>query len=363
MNRRFAAYAVARATLARRAARRFLCAGAADARARAGTLVADSGVRPASPADLRSGGRPSGLQAGREGRVGAAFAAALLGVLLANRVEAQAPPVCGNAVVEAPETCDDGNIIPGDGCSPLCQTENRAPDCAAATPSAADLWPPNHKLTDVFVLGVTDPDGDPVAVAITAITQDEPLDDAGDGAFCPDGIGVGTDRASLRVERSGQGDGRVYHVSFAAADGRGGTCTGTVVVCVRHDRRPGGTCGDQGPLVDSTTGAAACTDGTCEPEDCTPGPDDLAPPECRNDTIPPGVEVRVDRARNLLERVARAGVQRKGRRAGLAAARQLRRAAASAHRAREREALSEACAEALAERLGDAGACAACTAE
>ena len=363
MKRHFPAHAVARATPARRAAARFLCAGAADARARAGTLVADSGVRPASPPELRSGERPSGQQAGREWVVGAAIAASLLGALLAGRVEAQAPPVCGNSVVEAPETCDDGNIVPGDGCSPFCQTENRAPDCAAAVPSAADLWPPNHKLTDVFVLGVTDPDGDPVAVAITGVLQDEPLDGAGDGGFCPDAIGVGTDRASLRVERSGQGDGRVYHVSFAADDGRGGTCTGTVAVCVRHDRRPGGICGDQGPLVDSTAGAAECTDGTCEPEDCAPGPDDLAPPECRNDTIPPGVEVRVDRARSLLERVARASAERKGRRAGLAAARQLRRAASSAHRASEREALSEACAEALAERLGDASACAACTAE
>ena len=63
---------------------------------------------------------------------------------------------------------------------------------------------------------------------ITEIAQDEPLNDAGDGNTCPDGSGIGTDRASLRAERSGQGDGRVYHVGFQADDGVGGMCLGTV---------------------------------------------------------------------------------------------------------------------------------------
>jgi cysteine-rich repeat protein len=34
-------------------------------------------------------------------------------------------PVCGDGVVEAPETCDDGNNWPGDGCSPTCIIEPR----------------------------------------------------------------------------------------------------------------------------------------------------------------------------------------------------------------------------------------------
>ncbi len=32
-------------------------------------------------------------------------------------------PVCGNSSVEYGETCDDGNILPGDGCNDLCQLE------------------------------------------------------------------------------------------------------------------------------------------------------------------------------------------------------------------------------------------------
>nr|MBA4405106.1 hypothetical protein [Nanoarchaeum sp.] len=32
-------------------------------------------------------------------------------------------PVCGNNITESGETCDDGNLINGDGCSSSCQTE------------------------------------------------------------------------------------------------------------------------------------------------------------------------------------------------------------------------------------------------
>ncbi|MEW6757457.1 MAG: CARDB domain-containing protein, partial [Acidobacteriota bacterium] len=52
--------------------------------------------------------------------------------------------------------------------------ENAPPDCTRAAASPARLWPPNHKLRGVTVGGVTDPDGDPVTLAVTAITQDEP---------------------------------------------------------------------------------------------------------------------------------------------------------------------------------------------
>ena len=112
---------------------------------------------------------------------------------------------------------------------------NLPPDCGSAAASPAVLWPPNHQFVDVSVVGVTDSDGDPVAVTITGITQDEPLSGGGQGDTCPDASGVGTATASLRAEREGRGNGHVYHISFAVDDGRGGRCTGTVMVCVPHD--------------------------------------------------------------------------------------------------------------------------------
>jgi len=143
--------------------------------------------------------------------------------------------------------------IPFHASSCACQSTNQPPDCSAARASANGLWPPNHKLVPVTIDGVTDPDGDPLAITVTGITQDEPVDARGDGHTCPDAVGVGTSFASVRVERSGSSDGRVYHVDFRATDGHGGECTGSVSLCVPHDQ--GGraqTCGDQGPLFDST---------------------------------------------------------------------------------------------------------------
>ncbi|HEX6865561.1 MAG TPA: hypothetical protein VF414_22225, partial [Thermoanaerobaculia bacterium] len=62
--------------------------------------------------------------------------------------------------------------------------------------------------------------------------------------------GVGTAEVRVRAERSGQLDGRVYHLFFKAEDGRGGECEGEVTVCVPHDNK--GACVDQGALHDST---------------------------------------------------------------------------------------------------------------
>jgi hypothetical protein len=133
---------------------------------------------------------------------------------------------------------------------------NQPPDCIAATASSEELWPPRHEFEDVSVVGVTDPDGDPIAITITAIAQDEPpLQGLGSGHTCPDASGVGTPVASLLTERSGTlqsaGGGRVYHISFTAADGRGGECSGKVSVCAPHDQRQGVACVDGGPIFDS----------------------------------------------------------------------------------------------------------------
>jgi hypothetical protein len=137
---------------------------------------------------------------------------------------------------------------------------NRPPDCSAAVLSSTGCWPPNHKFTLVEVLGVTDPDGDPVTITVTGITQDEAVKSTGkgSGSTCPDGVLVDTDEdevadaAGLRCERDGTGNGRVYSVHFTASDGLGGECSGSLTFCVLHDQRPGGACVDSGQTHDST---------------------------------------------------------------------------------------------------------------
>lgn len=143
-------------------------------------------------------------------------------------------------------TSDDATFIP-----------NQPPDCSDAFASSDLLWPPNHKWVDIEIMGVIDPDGDPVTITIDAIRQDEPVDTTGDGCFSPDGDGIGTGTAWVRSERCGPanraGNGRVYHISFTADDGRGGFCSGEVRVGVPHDRKA--VPQDDGAAFDSTVPA------------------------------------------------------------------------------------------------------------
>ena len=126
------------------------------------------------------------------------------------------------------------------------------PTCADAYPSVDILWPPNHKLVPVSILGVEDACGESTTITIDSIYQDEPVNGLGDGDTSPDGMGVGTSSVELRAERSGTENGRVYHVGFTATDDRGVTCQGLVKVGVPHDKKD--TPIDGGALFDSTQG-------------------------------------------------------------------------------------------------------------
>ena len=141
----------------------------------------------------------------------------------------------------------------GEAPEPIPQLEvptNMAPDCTGAIASANPIWPPNHKMRDITIKAVADPNGDDITITINSIYQDEEVSGKGSGNSSPDGAGVGTDTAQIRAEKSGKGDGRVYHIGFTADDGEL-TCSGVVTVGVPHDQR-GTDAVDQGPLYDST---------------------------------------------------------------------------------------------------------------
>ena len=124
------------------------------------------------------------------------------------------------------------------------------PVCDGATASVGSLWSPNHEFRAINVLGVTDPDDDPISIMITSIFQDEPVLSPDTGNTSPDGQGVGTSTAQVRAERIESGNGRVYHISFRAWDPSGGFCTGAVTVDVPPTRNA--TAVDDGAVYDST---------------------------------------------------------------------------------------------------------------
>ena len=131
---------------------------------------------------------------------------------------------------------------------------NLNPICTAATTGLGDLWPPNHKLVAGQIGGVTDPDGDPVSLAVTGIQQDEPVNGPADGNTSPDAT-IGSGGAfSVRAERAGTEDGRVYAIAFRATDGLGGACVATLLAGVPHDQGNGSTpVNSAPPWFDSTT--------------------------------------------------------------------------------------------------------------
>jgi dipeptidyl aminopeptidase/acylaminoacyl peptidase len=122
------------------------------------------------------------------------------------------------------------------------QPIDRPPDCWGVMASRPVLTTANRRFVAITLDGGTDPDGDPVTIAVDGVTQDEPVESSGD-ATSPDAIDDGDGQLRIRAERGPHGDGRVYRIVFTATDGRGGSCSGTTTVSVPRKRHK--------PAVDS----------------------------------------------------------------------------------------------------------------
>ncbi|MCI5145622.1 MAG: hypothetical protein D3923_08840, partial [Candidatus Electrothrix sp. AR3] len=136
------------------------------------------------------------------------------------------------------------------------QPLNLTPDCINAEASPDSVWPPNHSFTDIDITGVTDPDGDTVTIAVQCILQDEEIESTGDGNFEPDASGIDTATASVRNERSGNQNGRVYHIDFIATDSNGASCGGEVTVSIPHNNKKPAV--DEGRLYPSVSSGNIC---------------------------------------------------------------------------------------------------------
>ncbi|MBZ5560323.1 MAG: thrombospondin type 3 repeat-containing protein [Acidobacteriia bacterium] len=156
----------------------------------------------------------------------------------------------GTTTVNCTVTDSKGATASGAFTVTVTSSGNAPPVCTAAVAVPPSLWPPNHRLVPIIINGVTDPNGDPITLKILSIFQDEPTNGSGDGNTSIDGFGVGTSQASVRAERSGKGDGRVYYINFSATDPSGASCMGTVTVSVPHDQAHPVV--GEGPRYDST---------------------------------------------------------------------------------------------------------------
>lgn len=125
--------------------------------------------------------------------------------------------------------------------------------CDGAALSQGAIWPPDHRMVQENIVGVTS-DAVPPAITITiqSIYQDEPVNALGSGNTAPDGSIVES-TAYVRAERAGPGTGRIYFITFIATDGVGDQCGPiTLTANVPHDQGQGFTPVDTGQRWDST---------------------------------------------------------------------------------------------------------------
>ncbi len=166
--------------------------------------------------------------------------------------------VVGTDTLRASVTVDD--FLFNSATATATWIDNSAPLCTQASPSINLISPPDNRFVAVNILGLSDPDNDPVIVSVVSIRQDEPTNHLGANPNTPDAM-VQNGAVSLKAERifgtvqvngtTYTGNGRVYHIAFTATDGRGGQCGGTVKVGVPHVITA--TPVDGGPLFDSTS--------------------------------------------------------------------------------------------------------------
>ena len=123
------------------------------------------------------------------------------------------------------------------------------------------LWSPDHTYANVqvsdLVAGASDNCDAGVnlsSVYISRVTSDEPENGSGDGTTFDD-ILIAADCRSvqLRSERAGNGNGRVYTITFKVTDGSGNVGTATAKVTVPNSQNGGGAV-DDGPLYTVLSG-------------------------------------------------------------------------------------------------------------
>jgi hypothetical protein len=108
-------------------------------------------------------------------------------------------------------------------------------------PHVVNLWPPNHKFHDISVedcVTIQDSCDDSLQAEFIWASSDEPIDDIGDGHFAPD-IALSSDcrRVSVRSERQGPENGRVYKLGVRVVDRGGNASEAVCQVIVDHDQR------------------------------------------------------------------------------------------------------------------------------
>jgi cysteine-rich repeat protein len=137
--------------------------------------------------------------------------------------------ICGDGDLDPLEECDDGNLLPGDCCSPLCQFEPAGTECRPSTgpcdpaescSGQAGSCPNDLNIPDQDGDAVCDPDDDCPAIA-DPLQLDTDKDGIGDVCDpCTTVPGVHIERAKVTLSKLGDpaGDERIKIRGSATID-------------------------------------------------------------------------------------------------------------------------------------------------
>lgn len=119
-------------------------------------------------------------------------------------------------------------------------TDTTPPDISVNV-NPNSLWPPDHKMVDIVAnVTVSDICDAVPEIILLSVVSNEPDNGLGDGNTSNDiqGADLGTEdySFSLRAERSGNGDGRVYTITYTVTDASGNAAGATATVTVPHDQ-------------------------------------------------------------------------------------------------------------------------------
>ena len=137
---------------------------------------------------------------------------------------------------------NDGTVDSNHDTVDITVTDNTPPEITLSV-SPETLWPPDHKMVDIdFTVEASDNcDTDP-DIVLTSVVSNE-ADDArggGDGHTVNDiqNAEIGTEdyTISLKAERQGKGDGRIYTITYTATDDSGNSADASVTVTVPHNQ-------------------------------------------------------------------------------------------------------------------------------
>lgn len=127
-------------------------------------------------------------------------------------------------------------------CVSIVTVRDTTPPMLALIVNPLSLWPPNHRMVPVHVAWqVSDRCDLTAGVSLVSVTSSEPDDEprAGDGNTTGDmadaAVGTSDCLVLLRAERTGDGPGRTYALTYAARDTSGNTTTALGVVTVPHN--------------------------------------------------------------------------------------------------------------------------------